>query len=486
MQKLAQSYAVRTIGSLLPVQLHIIDYIRRYLRLKGSKLSKSTSLDSLCLNYDEYCQLNDKSIHASLSKVLTPTLFAQFPILYKDNEESISFLSLILYLFKWLRLTHVHKRLLLHDSDGNGYLYEQDFENYIFESLRSLPSYGIFNMQESFFPFYVFTAVRKFFFFLDPNHTGKISVSSCIQSNVLSEWLLLFPFDYEDFGGVYLETINSYLEEKEFELDDTAEIEKVLILEIYESCARKCTLLVDDFSAQTLSSVSTMSHPTNSTFSFLPTSTTAANWFLPTNALHIYSQYLEIDRDQNGMISRAELLHYYETRVSNLVIQRIFECNKTYNGELDYKGYLDFMLAITYRNSTPSMRYFFRLCALTNENYVTKQDIRLLLQHIISICKNTDVHTPPFPSLLDSHLSSGSAPSKVSSNDAAVSNIIMEIFDRVDGNNEGEKYITFSGLQKSGLGYSLLYMMTDVDGYLQYENEEALLSSPASVPVDSM
>ena len=42
-------------------------------------------------------------------------------------------------------------------------------------------------MQEEFYPFYVFTAVRKFFFFLDPMKKGRIDIRSLLTSPILPE-----------------------------------------------------------------------------------------------------------------------------------------------------------------------------------------------------------------------------------------------------------------------------------------------------------
>lgn len=42
-------------------------------------------------------------------------------------------------------------------------------------------------LQEEFYPFYVFTAVRKFFFFLDPKKTGKIYIRDLLPSTILPE-----------------------------------------------------------------------------------------------------------------------------------------------------------------------------------------------------------------------------------------------------------------------------------------------------------
>jgi serine/threonine-protein phosphatase 2A regulatory subunit B'' len=42
-------------------------------------------------------------------------------------------------------------------------------------------------MQEKFYGFYVITAVRKFFFFLDPKKTGKIWIKDLLTSPILAE-----------------------------------------------------------------------------------------------------------------------------------------------------------------------------------------------------------------------------------------------------------------------------------------------------------
>merc|ERR1712032_1674792 len=57
-------------------------------------------------------------------------------------------------------------QLSYYDALGRGYLREKDMENFIFELIPTLPQLN--SLQEEFYPFYVFTAVRKFFFFLRP------------------------------------------------------------------------------------------------------------------------------------------------------------------------------------------------------------------------------------------------------------------------------------------------------------------------------
>ena len=43
------------------------------------------------------------------------------------------------------------------------------------------------NLTEPFYPIYVITSVRKFFFFLDPKRTGKIQIKDMMTSPILAE-----------------------------------------------------------------------------------------------------------------------------------------------------------------------------------------------------------------------------------------------------------------------------------------------------------
>ena len=73
----------------------------------------------------------------------------------------------------------------MYDSSGYGYLKEKDLENYIFELMPTFPQ--LEQLTEPFYPFYVITSVRKFFFFLDPKRTGKIQIKDMLTSPILAE-----------------------------------------------------------------------------------------------------------------------------------------------------------------------------------------------------------------------------------------------------------------------------------------------------------
>ena len=63
----------------------------------------------------------------------------------------------------------------------------QDLENYILELIPTLPQLS--GLERTFYSFYVCTAVRKFFFFLDPLRTGRIKIQDILACSFLDDLL---------------------------------------------------------------------------------------------------------------------------------------------------------------------------------------------------------------------------------------------------------------------------------------------------------
>ena len=62
-------------------------------------------------------------------------------------------------------------------------------ENYILELIETLPQLD--GLEKSFHSFYVCTAVRKFFFFLDPLRAGRIRIQDVLACSFLDDLLEL-------------------------------------------------------------------------------------------------------------------------------------------------------------------------------------------------------------------------------------------------------------------------------------------------------
>ena len=321
-------------------------------------LAASKSLGTSPLNYEAYCTARDAlppALPPKFSRYLTASLFARLP---RTASDLLAPLALVSFVREAEVLRAVFRRLTLFDTTGDGYVREHEVENYIFAAIPAIPE--LTTLQENFYPFYVYTATRSFFFFLDPNRTGRISLRALVGSRVFAEWLRILPPGHPDLGP----------------------------------CGQK--VAVDEGS----SSQSPSPPPQVPGASVSPVSASAesedgapANWFSAANALAVYSAYLSLDSDQNGMLSLAEVAAFGSWQYTRAFAARVFDECQTYAtsvpdvdgaayAEIDYKLYLDIVLATENRGSTPALRFYFRLLDLYHVGSFGAAEILFFYSHI--------------------------------------------------------------------------------------------------------
>lgn len=249
------------------------------------------------ITFADYEAIKDP-VMDKVNKFLKPDKFPKLESRSR-NPGKVAIINLFNYVMRkvWIQQTRIG--LSLYDPTGLGYLRETDLEAYIFELIPSLTQLD--GLEKSFHSFYVCTAVRKFFFFLDPLRSGRIRIKEILKSNFLDE-----------------------------------------LLELRESDLPKDL---------------------------------QENWFSAPSALSVYGHYLNLDKDHNGMLSKSELLGYGTGTLTSAFIDRIFEECLTYDGEMDYKTYLDFVLALENRHKPQSLHYFFRILDLDHQGYLTPKNL---------------------------------------------------------------------------------------------------------------
>ena len=213
---------------------------------------------------------------AKCQQFFTASTFLKFE---RDEYGRIEIIPFFHYVVRKVNLFQTRIQISLYDAAGYGYLREKDLENYIFELMPTFPQ--LEKLQEAFYPFYVITAVRKFFFYLDPKRTGKIMIKDMLTSPILAE--------------------------------------------LYE--LKSQTMSLDE---------------------------ALGNWFSVQSSLRVYDNYLRLDQDRNGMLKKEELARY-SSGLTNIFIDRVFEEYQTYEGEMDYKNFLDFVLAMENKKSPQSL-----------------------------------------------------------------------------------------------------------------------------------
>jgi len=334
--------------------------------------------DLVLLNYAEFKTVKE-SAGDKCRGYFTAKIFAKLQ--HGDPHGRISVMAFFNYVMRkvWLHQTRIG--LSLYDVTGQGYLREQDMENYIAELIETLPQLD--GLDKSFHSFYVCTAVRKFFFFLDPLRTAKIKISDILACSFLDELLELRDQD--------------------------------LAKDLQE-----------------------------------------ANWFSAPSALRVYGQYLNLDKDHNGMLSKAELLAYGTGTLTPAFVDRVFQECLTYGGEMDYKTYLDFVLALENKREPQALSYFFRILDVKQEGSLNMFALNYFFRDIIRQMERLNQDPVRFEDVKD------------------------EIFDMVRPRDPLR--ISLNDLITSGQGETVVSILTDLNGFWTYENRENLVSSSSSSP----
>ncbi|XP_050438348.1 serine/threonine-protein phosphatase 2A regulatory subunit B'' subunit gamma-like [Adelges cooleyi] len=182
------------------------------------------------------------------------------------------------------------------------------------------------------------------------------------------------------------------------------------------------------------------------------------NWFSVPSALRIYSMYLELDKDQNGLLSREELASYKSGSLTSAFLDRVFQVAFTFDGQMDYKGYLNFVLATENRQEPAALRYLFKFLDIKDQGYLDSFTINYFSRAVAD-------RLPP-PQLADSD----QQPSSVSLDD-----IKDEIFDMIKPKHP--ERITLKDIVHSGMGRTLINILIDVNGFWSYEFRETIAAN---------
>ncbi|XP_020036313.1 serine/threonine-protein phosphatase 2A regulatory subunit B'' subunit gamma [Castor canadensis] len=332
------------------------------------------------INYENFLKVGEKA-GPKCKQFFTAKVFAK--LLHTDSYGRISIMQFFNYVMRkvWLHQTRIG--LSLYDVAGQGYLRESDLENYILELIPTLPQLD--GLEKSFYSFYVCTAVRKFFFFLDPLRTGKIKIQDILACSFLDDLLELRD------------------EELSKESQET-------------------------------------------------------NWFSAPSALRVYGQYLNLDKDHNGMLSKEELSRYGTATMTNVFLDRVFQECLTYDGEMDYKTYLDFVLALENRKEPAALQYIFKLLDIENKGYLNVFSLNYFFRAIQELMKIHGQDPVSFQDVKD------------------------EIFDMVKPKDPLK--ISLQDLINSNQGDTVTTILIDLNGFWTYENREALVANDSENSAD--
>ncbi|XP_031626313.1 serine/threonine-protein phosphatase 2A regulatory subunit B'' subunit gamma-like [Contarinia nasturtii] len=324
------------------------------------------------ISYDDYLRVV-KIAGEKFKIYLTSSLFLRLQSI-SGYPGHVNIMSLFNYTMRkvWLQQTRIG--LSLYDYTGQGFLRESDLESYILELIPTLPQ--LEGLEKSFHSFYVCTAVRKFFFFLDSLRTGRIRIRDVLACSFLEDLL---------------------------ELRDEE----------------------------------------------TPKDAQETNWFSAPSALSIYGHYLNLDKDHNGMLSKQELGGYGSGTLTTVFLDRLFAECITYDGEMDYKTYLDFVLALENRQEPQSLQYLFRILDFDHQGYLTSFTLNYFFKGIQEQIEALRAEPVNFDDVKD------------------------EIFDMIKPKDPTK--ITLKDIIDSGQGETMVSILIEFHKFWAYENREAMV-----------
>ncbi|KAF7268613.1 serine/threonine-protein phosphatase 2A regulatory subunit B'' subunit gamma-like [Rhynchophorus ferrugineus] len=177
------------------------------------------------------------------------------------------------------------------------------------------------------------------------------------------------------------------------------------------------------------------------------------NWFSAPSALRIYGHYLNLDRDHNGMLSKSELSGYGSGTLTQPFLDRVFQTCLTYGGEMDYKTYLDLVLALENRSEPQALTFLFKILDIKGCGYLDAFTLNYFFRAIQEQIK-------------------------LNGSDQSVSfhDVKDELFDMVRPKHP-EK-ITLADLIACGQGDTFVSILIEFHGFWAYEHREAISSEP--------
>lgn len=195
-----------------------------------------------------------------------------------------------------------------------------------------------------------------------------------------------------------------------------------------------------------------------------------------------------MDKDHNGMLSKSELLSYGTGTLTPAFVDRVFQECLTYGGEMDYKTYLDFVLAMENRREPQALSYFFRILDVKHEGSLNCYAIHYFFRDILKQMQKLNQANNAHSSIVCAFKYSRAFHVQVDESDVLQDTVKFEdvkdeIFDMVKP--EDPLRITLQDLVGCGHGGTVVSILTDLNGFWAYEDREVLVSDNAAIEYEN-
>jgi len=288
--------------------------------VKQYSMTGSAPNNNCFMSYDIFRELRD-TLPPRAHKFFTASVFRRFPMNRHGQIRGLSFHQFVsisvnlLHQFLTLCRYDISSNIITGNYSPKSHLTENDLEMFIGDQIEMIPELN--NIDEAFHPYYIYHAVRKFIFSLNPENGKKhVPITKILSSEAFRE--------FNEFR---------FASQQNAQNSDDGMMSK-------------------------------------------------KNWFSASNAFRIYKMYLELDCDHNGTLSQKEMIQFNQSSLSNLCVQRIFQYKKTWDREMDYKGFLNFVLAVEHKHLLSSLHYFWDILDLDGTGYLTPMTLHTLFRSV--------------------------------------------------------------------------------------------------------
>ena len=369
--------------------------------------------------------------------------------------------TLLLSLLYLTHLTPLHLALLSYSSTPpHTHLTEEDLTHLIADHLSQPPTLTSPPIDPTFLPYYVFSVVRKVWFF-HARGKARVSVQQLSHSAIMHEWEWRRRGEVDPLSHPPTPTPPNPLTAQE----GLAQL-RTALAQASAAASAAGELIVG---APSLSSaLSSCTDPGR-------VSATAPRpcWFSLLHAQAVYSLYLSLDRDQNGMLSRAELGLFHGGSFTSALMDALYATLPLYPSqggqggvegeggvgeevqgelEMDYKGFLDFVLALEYPQTAPALAYFFALLDVKGVGYLDRGVLAYWFRHVRARLQELGHEGVPTCDVLCDEVLDMVSPLAV------------------------QGRITLAELQRSRCGHTVVSILTDVNGFWRYDHRETLMA----------
>lgn len=87
-----------------------------------------------------------------------------------------------------------------------------------------------------------------------------------------------------------------------------------------------------------------------------------------------------MDQSKQGLLSKADFAKFNGGSLTTTFINRLFQEYATQSGSMDYKMFVDFLLAYENKNTPEAIHYFWRIVNVNKQGYITPFVINLFFR----------------------------------------------------------------------------------------------------------